>query len=225
MRRIALSYPLGVDTPRFAENPPVSMWPQFSTDRGDVFNQSFYLAINHCGTHMDGANHFNPEGKQLWENPIDTFVYESVFVADIPKSDDALITKEDLEVFSEQLASCDLIIVRTGFYKYRDDAERYGQHNPGFTKDAGDFLMQFPNIKAIGMDLPSAAGAQNVNPHGVEFHQSVLGLGRDDDRAILIIEDMKLDEDLTGVERVYALPLLLKGLDSGPCTILAELAD
>ncbi len=85
--------------------------------------------------------------------------------------------------------------------------------------------MEFSNIKAIGMDLPSAAGAQNVNPHGVEFHQSVLGLGRKDGQAILIIEDMKLDEDLTGIERVYALPLLLKGLDSGPCTILAELKD
>ncbi|MBO1306840.1 cyclase family protein [Enterococcus sp. 669A] len=222
MKRIYLSYPLGVETPRFAENPPVSMWPQFSTDRGDVFNQSFYMAINHSGTHMDGANHFNPAGKQLWENEVDTFVYEKVVVLDIEKGDDELISKNDLQPYEKELSSCDLVIVRTGFYKVRDDAYRYGQHNPGFTKDAGDYLMTFPNIKAIGMDIPSAASAQNVHPHGVEFHQAVLGLGRSDDRAILIIEDMKLDGDLSGISKVYALPLLIQGLDSGPCTILAE---
>ncbi|WP_297076773.1 cyclase family protein [uncultured Enterococcus sp.] len=225
MKRIALSYPLGVDTPRFTDNPPVMIWPHSSTDKGDKFNQSFHMSVNHSGTHMDGANHFNPEGKQLWEYPIDTFVYEQVRVIDLEKQDDELITKQDLEPFEEIIKEADLLIVRTGFYRYRSDAHRYGQHNPGFTKDAGEYFMTFENLRAIGMDLPSAGGGQTMEPHGVAFHQTVLGLGREDGRAILLIEDMKLDEDLTNIKRVYALPLLIKGIDSGPCTILAELSE
>lgn len=220
-----LSFPLSEKTPLFRDNPPVKVWPQFSTDTGDVFNQSFLLTINHNGTHMDGPRHFNPDGLSLWELPIEDFIYDRVAVLDISKSDDELITAEDLRPHQEQIAKADLLIIRTGHGAFRSsDIYRYGWHNPGFAKSAGDFLIEFTNLKALGMDVPSAASAQNLD-EGVAFHQAVLGTHRSDHRFILIIEDMNLEQDLNRMERVYALPLLVEGMDSGPCTIVGEFSE
>ena len=222
MKRIYLSFPLGEKTPLFRDNPPVKTWPQFSTDVGDVFNQSFLLTINHNGTHIDGPKHFDPGGLSLWELPPESFVFDNIAIIDIPKQDDELITAEDLKSYPRELEVCDLVIFRTGFGPLRfKDPFRFGWHNPCYARSAGESLMEHPNIKAIGMDLPSAPGAQNLD-EGIAFHQVVLGKGRSDGQAILIIEDMNIDQDLEGLERVYALPLLIRGLDSGPCTIVGE---
>jgi len=220
-----LSYPLGENTPLFRDNPPVKIRHQFSTDKGDLFNQAFFQTINHNGTHIDGPRHFNPLGKSLYEMPAESFIFSKIGVIKLKKEADELITAKDLTNFSEIISNSDLLLIKTGFGKFRkNNPKLYGWNNPGFTRSAGNFLMEHKNIKAIGFDFASASASQHLE-EGIAFHQIVLGKDRLNDNAILIIEDMNLEKSLEGIQRVFAFPLLIEGLDSGPATIIAEFDD
>ncbi|MEV5030232.1 cyclase family protein [Paenibacillus sp. LPE1-1-1.1] len=222
MKRLVLSYPLSITTPVYKDNPPVEIRQQFSINKGDLFNQFFINTINHNGTHIDGPWHFNPQGKKLSELPIDNFIFTRMKTLDIPKSDDELITKEDLEPFANRIAGSDLLLIRTGFGKIRDsDSVRYGNRNPGFSASAAQYLMIFESLRAIGFDFISASAAQTLD-EGIAFHQIVAGTGRKDGRFLLIIEDMNLNCDLSGLNIVYAVPLFIEGIDSSFSTVFAE---
>ena len=79
----------------------------------------------------------------------------------------------------------------------------------------------FPALKAIGMDWISLATPLDMED-GIRAHQILLGA--EGDGPILIIEDLDLrgleDERL---ERVYALPLFVEGIDSAPVTVVAKI--
>jgi arylformamidase len=220
-----LSYPLGVATPRYRDNPPVRIWPQYAMAAGDGFNQYFVMSVTHSGTHMDCPRHFNPLGPAVADLPLDFFVFEHPVVLDLPKTDDELIGAQDLEPHRGQLAEADLLLIRTGFGLVREaDPERYGWHNPGFDASAGRWLVSQPKLRAVGMDTPSASAAQHLD-QGIRFHEVVLGRDRADAAPFVILEDVNLRGALRGLERVYAIPLIIQGVDSSPCTIVAELSS
>ena len=59
--------------------------------------------------------------------------------------------------------------------------------------------------------------------HGVKAHQILLGMYSD--AYICIIEDMALAHiDANHLRRIIAMPLRIRGVDSGQVSILAELA-
>ena len=64
--------------------------------------------------------------------------------------------------------------------------------------------------------------AKGMVGEGIRCHQALLGFGREDGRRILIIEDLNLPLDLPPPKRVIALPLFITGVDSAPCTVVAE---
>lgn len=220
---VFLSFPLGEKTPTFADNPPVKFTQMSSIARGDIANFFNVETINHNGTHIDAPLHFNNNGKAISELALEEFIFERPVVVDWPKGDGELITAADMEAISPQVEDADLLLLRTGFGQWRDqDPVRYGKRNPGFDGSAGQYMLDhFPSLRAIGMDLPSAASAVHMK-EGFDFHQVVLGT-RGGDRYILILEDCHLHQDLSGLKRVIVAPLILEGLDAAPCTILGEI--
>ncbi|WP_341280619.1 cyclase family protein [Paenibacillus sp. FSL H8-0537] len=222
MKRLLLSYPLSVHTPVYKDNPPVEIVQKFSIQNGDLYNEFIIKTINHSGTHIDGPWHFNPQGKKLTEIPIDYFVFNHVTVLDIPKTDNELITKADLEPFANQIAGSDLLLIRTGFGEIREsDPVRYGNNNPGFSVSAANYLMVFDSLRAVGMDFISSTSPLHMD-EGIAFHQTMLGKDRVDGRFILLIEDMNLNHNLSNVSAVYAVPLYIEGVDSSLATVFAE---
>ncbi|MBD8837347.1 MULTISPECIES: cyclase family protein [unclassified Paenibacillus] len=222
MKRILLSYPLSVNTPVYKDNPPVEIQQQSSIDQGDLYNQFIITSLNHNGTHIDGPWHFNPQGLKISEIPIDYFIFTHPTILDIPKGDDELITKADLEPYEHQIAGSDLLLIRTGFGKFRSsDPVRYSDHNPGFAADAASYLMVFDSLRAVGMDMISSGSVIHVD-EAITFHQIMLGKGRVDGKFILLIEDMNLNHDLSGIEKVYAVPLYIEGVDSSFSTVFTE---
>ena len=71
------------------------------------------------------------------------------------------------------------------------------------------------------MDFISAACQKYVD-EGIEFHRIVLGR-RAEDRYIFLIEDARIDADLTPADlgTVIMAPFLLEGQDGGQVTMLA----
>jgi hypothetical protein len=57
---------------------------------------------------------------------------------------------------------------------------------------------------------------------GVEAHRVLLGCEGFSDRTVLLVEDARLPRELKPPSRVIVAPWMIEGLDSAPCTVLAE---
>jgi arylformamidase len=215
---IKLSYNLRTDSPNCAE--PLAIQPIRSIRNGDDWNVSRVAFINHFGTHLDSPNHFTETGKTLSDFPIEDFIFTQPVLVDIPKQDGELITAADLAACQADQSPCDLLLIRTGFSRYRfAEPDRYLWKTPGLSGDAARFLMaHFPNLRALGIDLNSLEWNHD-HSHHFEAHRILLG---DPQHSMLILEDVNLDFGDQAPVRVYAFPLFFDELDSSPCTVVAE---
>jgi kynurenine formamidase len=196
-----------------------------SIAEGGVANWFEFTTINHNGTHLDAPFHYWQDGPHLTDFPIDDFVFTSPLLVDIAKEDGEFIRAADLAPYAAGFKSADALVLRTGYAQRcrASDPQRYGRRAPGFHPDAADVLLApGSGLRAILMDLPSASSPMHLD-EGNAFHRAVLGTtGRG--RTLFLVEDCRLDPDLTQAElrRVLVVPLLLDNLDAAQVTILAE---
>lgn len=219
-----LSYPLSPDSPTYPGTPSPVFTPAARIELGDGSNWLTITTQNHASTHVDGPWHFNPKGKRITEIDPAEFFFTHPRVVDIPKGDDEVVTEADLAAHADEIAGCDMILIRTGYGpSWRSvDPDRYRHHSPGFHRSAGEYLIrEQPTVRAIAMDFISAACQKYVD-EGIEFHRIVLGR-RAEDRYIFLIEDARIDADLTPADlgTVIMAPFLLEGQDGGQVTMLA----
>lgn len=219
-----LSYPLTPETPTYPGTPGYSFEPASRIANGDVANWLVFTTQNHAATHVDGPWHFNPNGKRITEIDPGEYFFLHPVVVDIPKSDDEVVTGEDLAAHANEIAGADMLLVRTGYGpRWRPtDPERYRYHSPGFHSSAGHYLIDHqPALRAIAMDFISSA-CQQYEAEGIEFHRIVLGR-QAADRYIFLVEDARIDPDLSAADlgMVVMAPLLLQDQDGGQVTMLA----
>jgi kynurenine formamidase len=69
------------------------------------------------------------------------------------------------------------------------------------------------------MDVPSLSCIDYLE-ETMAAHHSLLG---GEGRRFIIIEDMNLEQDLTGLVKVIVAPLLVDGNDGGPVNVIGEL--
>ena len=169
---------------------------------------------------------FNPAGRKIaFEYGLSELVFTRPALLDIEVAADELILPEHLESCAACRGDCDFLFVRSGFGKYRSNAETYIEHNPGFSAAAAGFLMErFRELKALAVDFASIASA---GPHGrkdARTHRVFLGCGRYSDRPVLLVEDIRFPEPMPSLNKIYLIPWQFEGLDSAPCTLFAETA-
>lgn len=219
-----LSYPLSETAPVWPGNPPAAQTEVFSSiARGDLANMTVIHLFSHSGTHLDAPKHFNDDGPSAVDIPLERFIFFDPLVIDVPKPDGSMILRRELEPYARQLAVADLVLLRTGWSVLRDeDPVRYANENPMVHPEAARYLMErFSKLRGLAIDAPSV-GAPNHIPETVETHQILTGVGREDGRYVVILEDLRIDPDLGQAERIYAWPLFIEGSDGSPCTIVAE---
>lgn len=218
-----LSFSLSATTPAPGARTPLRLQVDESIEQGHLGNTFYYTAWNHAGTHIDAPAHMLRAGKPITDFQIHDFIYEYPCVVDVPKGDSELITSMDLQPYEEIIAKCDLLLLRTGFTRYRaTDPVRYRDQNPGLSTDVASYLnsTRFPLLRAIGIDTISMAATTHVL-EGVQAHKILFA--REDGSSVFLIEDVDLTSDLTRLRRVFVVPLFIEGLDSSQCTIIAEI--
>ncbi|MEG1012419.1 MAG: cyclase family protein [Ruthenibacterium sp.] len=221
MRKV-LSYPICIDSPGWPGNPTFCYEPFTSIKKGDACNTYTLQLFNHFGSHIDAPRHFVENRLAIDELPFDTFLYESPLLLDVPKSFDEKIQPEDLRPYAQQLARCDLLMIRTGMDKARrNDPENYCNHNPSMSAACARYLQDNfgGTLKAVALDFLSLASPQDPEDGNLS-HQYLLGMYHTS--AICVIEDINLDALPTHLDKVYAIPLLLHGVDSAPVTMWVE---
>ncbi|MEB3103802.1 cyclase family protein [Ferviditalea candida] len=217
-----LSHPIRVGDPGWPNNPTFAFEPFTRIGKdGEPANTYMLHLFNHFSSHMDGPNHFNPKGIQLWEVPADRFVFRSPLLVDINRGKDELITVDDIRPYEKQLAESDALLIRTHFTRLRSvEPETYASYGPGISPELAEHLVKnFANLKAIALDFISLAAYQH-GPEGVLSHQWMLG--NFVDNYILIIEDLNFEDVIQNdLQTVVALPLRIQDVDSAPCTVIA----
>jgi len=219
-----LSYPLRHSDPVWPGNPPaVQSEPFQSIADGDVVNTTVLHLFSHSGTHLDAPKHFHDAGPAAAELPIETYVFASPLLLEVPRPEGGLIYREDLEPYAQWLPMADLALLHTGWSRVRAaDPERYATEGPGLHPQAALFLMEgFPRLRGVAIDAISI-GSPRYQSEAIETHRVLTGVGRTDGRFLLILEDLRIDPDLNQAVRIYAWPLLIEGSDGSPCTIVAE---
>lgn len=196
-------------------------------DGGDVRwdsynNTSFIDAFVHTGTHIDTAFHVSRDGEKLGAFSIDEFVFEHPVLLEIPKGDEEKIGASDLRPHAGALVEADLLLVYTGFSRYRaSEPERYMMKQPGFSVEAAEYLVDLPRMRCVGGDF---MGIENI-PEGrasdppFPAHRAFLLSGK----KFLILEDPNL-EPLVGktVRRAFVIPLLFPEAEAMMVTAFAE---
>src|ERR1700682_6371070 len=135
---VFLSYPLSRSTPTSAHHVlPPEIEPMELISKGDVANLYRIRMFNHCGSHIDSPNHFSDNGRRLVEFGAAEFIFESPMGVDVDVPGRSLITPAELEGGLGDGSNADLLLLRTGFSRYRSaDSERYRWQAPGLAAEA-----------------------------------------------------------------------------------------
>ena len=219
---LRLSYDLSFDAPGWPGMPKLEARRTLSMDRGDTANLTQLTLCPHFGTHLDTPLHFTQHGPAVTDLPVEAFIYEQPLVIDIPKGAKELITADEIRARLPVPNECDCLLIRTGFSRFRTaDPKLYSAQGPALSPEAARFVLDaIPTLRAIGVDFISIASPA-MPEEGVETHRVLLGY-YDPRRWVIILEDANLAFDLTGLKRVFALPLFLQGAEGSPCAIVAE---
>lgn len=203
------------NTPLYGGYYGVKMQNLRSIENGDSANTKLLEFCNHSGTHIDFPNHFSIQGKVVEDYDANFWIFNSPYFIEIEAIDNQIIdlTIEQIHAIPQNV---DFLILKTGFSKFRNE-ERYWKSNPGIAPElASKLKLRCPNLRLLGMDIISLTSFGD-RPLGRISHNKFLI-----DNNILIVEDMFLDNLISQPKKIYCLPLLRKGLDGSPVTVIAE---
>lgn len=230
---VYLSHQLNATTPAYRKGEGFRVQKVSSIAKGDTSNNSFLRLSSHLGTHIDSPYHFDKAGYSLDQLTAEEWVFSNVHVIEYQALPDEMLGGSNWLAFFEQIpVDTDLLLVKTGFERYREaslviDDSLYIFHNPGWLPEAGLWLREHRNIRVMGFDFISLTSYENRSL-GWQAHRAFLASqpdGTADDwkyDPIMIIEDMKLSELAEIPEVVIATPLLFEGADGSPVTVLAK---
>jgi arylformamidase len=217
---IYLSFPLRSDAPTPPAIPPIELSP-FLTIKDDGANVTRMSMTSHTGSHLDTPNHVIPGGLTLTELEPSDFIFDRPAVIDLPLADAEVVLPAHLEPFVKHSRNADFLLFRFGYAGVRrEDKQRFSEKSPGFGVESARFLReQFPAMRGMGMDVPSLSCIEYLDDTMAAHHELLGGEGR----RFIVVEDMNLEHDLDGLEKVIVSPLLVEGIDGGPVTVFGFL--
>ncbi|KJU82092.1 cyclase family protein [Candidatus Magnetobacterium bavaricum] len=222
MKSRFLSYPLSSNIPVYGiwpQKPHIS--PVRSLIAGDSCNVYNINIENHWGTHVDCPAHFFNDGKKVVDYEADFWLFEHPQVITVKAKEGQLIDEKDM--FGDINEDTDLLIIYSGWGKQRNTVE-YAQRNPGLRPEFGFFLRNgYNNIRAVGFDWISVSSYM-YREIGRDAHRAFLNPAPKGS-PVVIIEDMLLYDDMTGLKEVFVMPLRIEEVDSAPCTVLGVWND
>ena len=190
---------------------------------GEDYNTYIIHVGNHCGTHVDAPRHFISSGKSIYDYDIMELIFKDPFVLDCEKGPEELITVDDLSEID--LSGYDCLFIRTGFGRNRDeDLNKYLTEYPSISPELILWIRKtFKNIKCIGIDIISITRYDDAKMLKEAHVNAFIGDENYGD-PLLLIEDMNFDllKEDDHLKRVIVVPWQVKGIDSAPCTVIAE---
>ena len=212
---------MALDGPR----PPAIPAPELTdlyTVAKDGASVQILRVANHTGTHVDSPCHVVEGAVRITDFRPEELIFTRPAVIDLRLPDATVVMPSHLEPFAERLQQADMALFRFGYGEVRrTDPKRFSTRCPGFGVESARWLRQTcPQLRAMGLDVPSVAVIACLESTMPAHNELLAG----DGRRFFIIEEMNLDQDLSGLVEVRLNPWLVQGMDSGPCSIVGVLA-
>ena len=161
----------------------------------------------HSGTHADAEFHFDTNGESIEKAPLEIYLGRAAVVdltqAFSQSKEKHLITVEDLQPHSEEIAESSRLLVKTGRWS---DSAVFPNQIPVIAADVPSWL-QKNGVKLLGLDLPSV---DEIDSKSLQNHHALAGAG------IAIVESLNLSGVAPGIYNFAALPLKIAGGDGAP---------
>ena len=216
---IHISYPLEKQSPLYPGSPEVSFNPVRSIANNDSANTSMFSFGNHSGTHIDVPLHFCDNGFSVAEILKAENVISPAVCIDIAKELNSDICKADIEPFSEQIYDVEALLIRTGFFRYRQDqSDVYTTSHPWIQPDLPEYLREIcPRLKVVGIDTISVSNPSH-REEGRAAHRAFLC----GEFPLLLLEDADLsDPRLIGKRfELCVYPWIVDEVDATPVVAL-----
>ncbi len=225
MSCLKLSYSLDVNSPVHVGLKKTDIIHNSQISKGDAYNSYLLTIENHSGTHVDAPGHLLEDGKIISDYSPEELIFKDPLILDIPKNENELVELQD--VMDINLNDVDSLLFCTGFEKFREDyPEDYLTQNPGISPEVIYWIREkFPNVRCLGIDCISISSYQNPEI-GTEAHLNAFRKNKKLSEPLLLIEDMKLDDIKNkDLKWLMVVPWQIKGVDSAPCTVLADIID
>ncbi len=161
----------------------------------------------HNGTHADARFHFDTNEESIEKAPLEIYLGRAA-VIDLTEGfseskEKHLITVEDLQPHSEEIAESLRLLVKTGRWS---DSTVFPNQIPVIAADVPSWL-QKNGVKLLGLDLPSV---DEIDSKSLLNHHALAGAG------IAIVESLNLSGVAPGIYNFAALPLKIAGGDGAP---------
>jgi kynurenine formamidase len=211
LRVFDLAQPLGEHTPVYPGDPKVRLRVVKTLEADGCHLERLTLGT-HTGTHVDAPGHMLHVARgTVTDYRADHFVGPCV-VADLrQKSDDDEILPADLEPYRDLLAPGDILLLATGWARFRgQDADRWLNHSPYLTQAGAEWICA-RGVKGVGIDHPTIGTP--VEPFDRPPHETLLR------RRIWIAEDLVIPDELVAERRKWlyvGVPLKLEGACGAP---------
>lgn len=222
--RIQISYPLEKLSPLYPGSPEVSFNPVKSIANNDSSNTSMLSFGSHSGTHIDAPLHFCDHGFSVIEILKVENVFSPAICIDIIKEPGSYISKADIEPFANKICNAEALLIRTGFFRYRQtQSDVYTTFHPWIKPDVPEYLHEIcPQLKVVGFDTISISNPSHKH-EGRTSHKAFLC----SEFPILLLEDADLSDSrlLTKEFNLYIYPWIVDELDGTPVIALAVFGD
>ena len=219
-----ISYPLEKHSPLYPSSPEVSFNPVRSIANNDSANTSLFSFGNHSGTHIDVPLHFCDNGVSVVEMLNAENVFSPAICIDIVKEPGSSISKADLEPFVEQINDVEALLIRTGFFRYRQSqSDVYTASHPWIQPDVPEYLHEIcPRLKLVGFDTISISNPSH-REEGRTAHRAFLC----GEFSLLLLEDADLSNPLLVGNKfeLHLYPWIVGKVDATPVTALAILNE
>lgn len=168
---------------------------------------------SHCGTHIDAASHFVPNGETVDQIPLDKLVGPA-WLVDVGTLAPGTIIETETILSQLPDGLIQRLLIRTDWSSFWNTAQYYINW-PTLAPELVEALID-RGVKVLGIDFPSPDPA--ISPSGVDCpaHQRFLNSG------VTLVEYLNnLDKLRPGSIFLIAMPLRLKGFDGSPARVAA----
>ena len=176
-------------------------------EEGQSVNLGAIKMSVHNGTHADARFHFDTKGESIEKAPLEIYLGRAVVVdlteAFSQSKEKHLITIEDFQPHSEEIAETSRVLVKTGRWS---NSAVFPSQIPVIAADIPAWL-QKNGVKLLGLDLPSV---DEIDSKSLQNHHALAAAG------VAIVESLDLSGAGAGIYDFAALPLKIAGGDGAP---------
>ncbi len=172
------------------------------------FAEKTITMFTHTGTHMDAPAHVLEGKKTLDKFPVSHFFGQAYLLDCSTKR--RQISLEDVQIISPFIDQIDYLIIYTGWTKYWGSS-LYFEDFPVLSEEAAQFLAD-SNLKGVGLD---AISVDPVDATLLPIHRILF------EKEMVIIENLKINEQLPQTFTFSCLPLKIDNTDGSPVRAVA----